>query len=159
MFESAMYRLSSQNAPTSAPTKPSFGLANRSAFPAPDICQQNNKKYQRWKKQSLFKKKMMVRPVIEDSDEEGNANLTSSDESSSCAQSETENYRQGGNNSQRNGSINTKNKMADMLDGFSNGRGLGANNGMGNKDDSVDFNLSDAGVESIILSSEEDKDN
>lgn len=157
MLESPMYRISSQNAQTFAPSKPSFGLANRSAFPAPEVSLQNYKKFSRWKKQSIFKKKMMVRPVIEDSDEEGNANITSSDESDCCGGygANNSNYD---HNSPHNRSFKTNNKMGDMLDGFSMGHGLYTNVGGGQKEDCGDGDMSDAGVESIILSSDENKD-
>lgn len=157
MLESPMYRISSQNAQTFAPSKPSFGLANRSAFPAPEVSLQNYKKFSKWKKQSIFKKKMMVRPVIEDSDEEGNANITSSDESDCCGGYGANGSGQD-NNSPHNRSFQTNNKMGDMLDGFSMGRGLYPNVGAGQKEDCGDGDMSDAGVESIVLSSDGNKE-
>lgn len=105
---------------------------------------------------------MMVKPVVEGSDEEGNANLTSSDDSSNGAQSVAENGAPGANRLQtKNPSFMTNNnKMPEMLDGFSLGRGLYTNTAAGiNKDECGDGDLSDAGVESIILSSDDDKNN
>lgn len=102
----------------------------------------------------------MVKPVIEDSDEEGNANLTSSDDCESVGRSAANNSEYN-YNSINNRSFQTNNKMADMLDGFSMGRGLYTNaggGGGGQKEECGDGDLSDAGVESIILSSDEDKD-
>ena len=103
----------------------------------------------------------MIRPVEEDSDEDGNANLSSSDCSCSDALSQPPDSGSSPRcNHDRLKSNSNVNKMGDMLDGFGNGKGL-YQNGLvslatnGVREESGDGFLSDAGVESIVMSGSE----
>ena len=65
----------------------------------------------------------MAKAVIENSDEEGNANLTSSDDSSNGAPSVIDTYQPGttikGPTKNDPSFLTSNNKMPEMLDGFS----------------------------------------